>query len=139
MRLKILLGILVYLLLYVSVANANIYDATLDFAYDGDTVYLESELWPGLTQYIKLRIYGIDTPEIRTKQACQKALGLKAKAFITNYLSGKTLTISNISKDKYFGRVVGDLYADGILVSDIMLKQGFAVPYFGKKKTKVWC
>jgi len=139
MRLKILLGILVYLLLYVSVATANTYDVTLLKIYDGDTVYLTTELWPDNDQFMKLRIYGMDTPEIRTRKACEKAMGYRVKQFLSNYLTGKVLTLSDVKYGKYAGRVIGNLYADGVLVSKMMIDKGYAVPYFGKKKTKVWC
>ncbi len=136
MHFKILLG---FLVLYISVANANTYDVTLLKVYDGDTVYIETELWPNLSQFTKLRILGIDTPEIRTRKTCEKVLGYEAKRFLGNYLTGKALTLSDVKYGKYAGRVIGNLYADGVLVSKIMIDRGYAVPYFGKKKTKVWC
>lgn len=126
-------------LVYMQAPASNTYDVNLVSVYDGDTVYLESELWPDSNQFIRLRIYGIDTPEIRTRKLCEKELGKQAKRFLARHLADKVLTLTNVKTGKYAGRVIGDLYADGILVSKVMLDSGYATPYFGKKKTKVWC
>ncbi len=142
MRQKILLGMLIYLIIY-SIAQAtafnNIYIATVHHVYDGDTVNLAVTTWPDSVQYVRLRIAGMDTPEISRATACEKRLGIKAKFFLIDLLANNHITISKIKNDKYGGRVVGELFVDGLLVSEIMIAAGIAVPYFGKKKTKVWC
>lgn len=95
---------------------------------------------PILSQ-IAIRIDGIQAPELRTKDKCEKAAGYEAKAYLSGLLrKAKRIDARNIKWGKYAGRVVGDLYADDINVGPLMLKMGLAIPYDGGKKPEYdWC
>lgn len=56
-----------------------IYDAKVIRVIDGDTIELLVDLGFGLHFKMKARLYGIDTPETRTKDLEEKKLGMRAK------------------------------------------------------------
>ncbi len=117
----------------------NKYPVKLLSVYDGDTLTILVDLWPGQWIKAKLRLNGIDTPEKRTRSVCEKAMALAVRELLVSFLDGKELYITDVFNGKYAGRVIGDLYADGINVSEYLLKSGYAIPYSGGKRTKVWC
>ena len=43
-----------------------------------------------------------------------------------------------MKRGKYF-RIVADVYADGVSLTDKLIKSGYAVPYDGGTKAKDWC
>ena len=57
------------------------YSATVVEVIDGDTIQLDVDIWPGLTQRISLRLNRIDTPEKRGSPTCEKELAKKATEF----------------------------------------------------------
>lgn len=109
--------------------------------YDGDTITLNiPKIFPFFGNMAKVRLMGIDAPEIKSKDECESKLAQKAKRRLHSILStARTLELRNFKKEKYF-RIVGELYADGVNVSHKMLKAHLAVPYAGGHKTAVnWC
>lgn len=109
--------------------------------YDGDSIFIDLPgQHPLFGKRMGVRILGIDTPELRTKDSCEKKKGLEAKDFLTKILSSaKRIDIVNVQKDKYF-RILGTVKADGLSVADELIKQRLAYPYFGEKKVKRnWC
>ncbi len=50
--------------------------------YDGDTLTVDAEPWPGLTARTKVRVAGVDTPEIRGKCQTEKDLAIRARDFV---------------------------------------------------------
>jgi endonuclease YncB( thermonuclease family) len=109
---------------------------------DGDTVEIEAKFLPKeLKQTLLLRISGIDSPEIGGKAKCpnENKLAQEAKSFvITEINKAKVVDIKLIKWDKYGGRIVGDVYVDGILLSKKLIAMKLAVSYDGKKKPD-WC
>lgn len=109
--------------------------------YDGDTVTINiPSVHPLLGSEIGLRIEGIDTPEIRGSNQCEKDKAKEAKAFVENMIKkGSKLMVRDAKRGKYF-RIVGELVVDGKSVGEALLKAGLAVPYDGGTKPKVdWC
>jgi endonuclease YncB( thermonuclease family) len=45
------------------------------------------DIWPGLTQQATVRVYRIDTPELRASQQCEKDLAAKAMEFTARLLA----------------------------------------------------
>ena len=114
------------------------YQADLVRVLDGDTVQVDVRLWPGLAQRINLRVIGIDTPEKRTRNLCEKEKGLAATAYAETLLEGAELTIDQIELGKYAGRVLGVLYVDGVDFGTTMTEAGHARPYDGGTRQE-WC
>ena len=136
---KLIIALLLSGFMAACTANATEYTATVDSVYDGDTVKVTVEIWPGLFQKISVRIKGIDTPETRTRNACEKTMAIKAKAALKS-LIGEAVLIDNVQLGKYAGRVLADMRTMplGIDVGEYMIGSGFAREYNGGKR-KPWC
>jgi endonuclease YncB( thermonuclease family) len=109
--------------------------------YDGDTITVNiPNVHPLLGEKISVRILGIDTPEIRTTNECEKKAGRIARNLVSNILmSAKKVDLVAVQRDKYF-RVLGNVIADGKSLKDILLKNKLAYSYDGGTKQNVdWC
>ena len=106
---------------------------------DGDTVDVDIDL--GFSHWIhneRIRLYGVDTPECRTRDAEEKAAGLLAKKFVEEALHvGGTYTLTTKEKGK-FGRYLGTIYlTEKTSINAALVKERLAVPYFGQSKVRV--
>ena len=114
------------------------YKCKLDRVVDGDTCDALIDL--GFDTYVKKRIrfYGVDTWESRTRNLEEKKKGLAAKEYVKNLLEnsdeGKFLLKSH-GVGKY-GRVLGELYVKGYeqSVNELLKENGHAYEYDGGKK-----
>lgn len=95
--------------------------------YDGDTVTL---CFKFRNVYFKkrCRLYGINAPEIRTKNLEEKVNGCKSRDFLKGLLLDKIIYFHCHGWDKY-GRLLGIIFLDDQDVCDMMIKKGFAVKY----------
>ena len=120
MRLFILWACLCSALLADNYGTLNV--SRLESVYDGDTITVDIEgLHPLIGEDIKVRLRGIDAPEIRTKDPQEKAAAKKAKAFLGGLLmKARSVQLRNVSRGKYF-RIVADLYIDGENAADKLL------------------
>jgi len=121
------------------------YKVKITRVVDGDTVDAEVDL--GFDTFIKdrIRLMGIDTPESRTRNKKEKALGLAAKARLKEILKENKgniiLRTSKEGKGK-FGRILGGLLIldreSGHLTSinQMLVDQGYARWYFGGNKAE---
>ena len=135
-----ILGALVLTSILITItANANEYKVRNIEVYDGDTIKATVDTFPNQAFVGSIRINGIDTPEIHTRNQCEKRMGLNAKSALMDFLKGKSVTVSNVKNGKYAGRVLGDLHANGESAATYMLRKGYAKPYFGGKKDRNWC
>jgi len=115
------------------------YKVKITRVVDGDTVDAEVDL--GFDTFIKdrIRLMGIDTPESRTRNRKEKALGLAAKAYLKELLRKNKgdiiLRTSKEGKGK-FGRILGTLLIyDGMTsVNQMLIDEGHARDYFGGSK-----
>lgn len=112
------------------------YKAKLLRIVDGDTVDAEIDLGFGVFMKQRIRLYGINTPESRTRDLEEKERGLAAKARLTEIL-GKDFIIETIlNKRGKFGRILGTLHVeqeDGSRknINQTLVEEGHAVEYFG--------
>lgn len=106
--------------------------------YDGDTFRCNIKGYPGIVgERIGIRIYGIDTPEMRDKNPKIKALAQKAKQFAVSKLRGaKVIELRNMRRGKFF-RIVAEVWVDGKDLGKMMIKEGLAKEYYGGTKV-VW-
>ena len=137
MGLKVLLLLLVPLSSY---AEPKYYHITR--VIDGDTVAFEANfLPPELKPELSLRIWGVDTPEKGKRANCQHEaeLGEDASKFTKHAVDSSTTQKIDIKDwDKFGGRVLGDLYLDGVSLRAELIKHGYAREYYGAKKES-WC
>ena len=109
--------------------------------YDADTITFEIKgVHPLFGENISVRVLGIDTPEIKTKDNCEKETARVARNMIESILKkAKRIDLANVDRDKYF-RILADVIVDGRSIKDILLKNQLAVAYDGGTKAKVdWC
>ena len=112
---------------------------------DGDTIDVLIDLGFDLYKKERVRIAGVDTPEKRTRDLEEKALGIDA----TNWLKGKLtetikgedeLTIRTELKGGVgkYGRLLGWLYVgeDNVSLNEKMIEEGYAWSYDGGTKQK---
>lgn len=104
--------------------------------YDGDTVTVACNLHlDKYTAYkFNVRLAGIDTPEIRTRNKEEKEVGLIAKKYLEKLILNKKIILNNVKYDKY-GRILANINLPGKEdISLLLLKKKLAVRYFGKTK-----
>lgn len=112
------------------------YRAKVLSVYDGDTVTLMIDM--GLKHFarVKVRLIGIDTPEIRTRDKAEKALGLAARDYLSDRILDKDVIVHTVEKGK-FGRWLGRLWLPddgeqlGESLNEEMIRAGHAKPYNG--------
>ena len=111
---------------------------------DGDTVDVDIDLGFGVWMHKeRIRLYGIDTPESRTRDLDEKKYGLIAKSWIEKFMPvGSTQTlITQKDKSGKFGRILGKFRVnDGsydIILNDWMITNHHAVAYYGQSKQDI--
>ena len=111
---------------------------------DGDTVDVDIDLGFGVWMHKeRIRLYGIDTPESRTRDLDEKKYGLIAKGWIEKFMpvgSMQTLITQKVKSGK-FGRILGKFRVnDGhfdIILNDWMISNHHAVAYYGQSKQDI--
>lgn len=117
------------------------YKARVNRIVDGDSVVLDIDLGFDIcmnTQHV--RIYGIDTPESRTRDLDEKARGLMATKHVSMLLGiGDVVTINTyMDTAGKFGRILGKITnIDGVDVAESLLENNLAVPYYGQSKEEI--
>ena len=122
------------------------YNSIIRYIVDGDTVDVDIDLGFGVwLRDQRVRLYGIDTPESRTRDLTEKLFGFAAKDFVKNYLpvGSKQILKTFIGKDGEdmrgkFGRILGDFFInDGKMLVKTMITEGYGVAYNGQSKTVI--
>ena len=118
--------------------SENLYNWKVNKVVDGDTVEVEVNFLPQeLGNKLKVRVYGVDTPEKgwRAKSIKEALMGSNATKFTTDLLkNAKEVKIKVVSWDKFGGRILGDIIVDGKSLRQLLLKNGYAREYYGDKK-----
>ena len=131
--------------------NNRKYSAKILDIYDADTITVCIFLEGFNYVRINVRLYGIDTPELRGDE---KAEGIKARNYLIKLLTDITIDNDTYTRndirelinkdicmvdelfgdfDKY-GRPLGTIYKDGIDINQLLIKDGYAKEYFGGTK-----
>ena len=103
--------------------------------YDGDTITIAAKMPYENSPLFRfnVRLNGIDTPEIKSKNINEKNLAKKARDSLSQLLLNKNVTLQNVKNEKY-GRILADVYLDELHINKWMIDQSFAVAYDGKTK-----
>lgn len=105
------------------------HEATVVSVYDGDTMTVDVEIWPGLTWRGKVRVRGVDTPEIQTKSKREKRRALLARDFVRKRI-GKTVYLENVKQGSFGGRVVATVrLRDGSDLAKVLIRKGHGKAY----------
>jgi micrococcal nuclease len=108
---------------------------------DGETIDVLIDLGFDILFASRVRLAGIDTPESRTKDLKEKALGLESKEYLKKHLKdAKSVVIKTekMNSTEKFGRILGWIYVNGDTESlnDKMINDGYAWGYMGDTKVK---
>ena len=117
------------------------YVRKVEAVVDGDTVDVLIDLGFDILFASRVRLAGIDTPESRTKDLAEKALGLEAKEYLKKHLKdAKSVIIKTEKMDssEKYGRILGWVYVneDTESLNDKMINDGYAWGYLGDTKVK---
>ena len=119
------------------------YDFKVLRVVDGDTIDIDAQfLPPELGKHLKLRVYGVDTPEKGHQAKCnaERRKAQTATEFVEEKVANaKVIKVELRKWDKFGGRVLGDLIIDGKRLSELLVEEGHAVSYDGGRKSKNWC
>ena len=117
----------------------------IDKVLDGDTIDVTIDLGFDLYKKERVRIAGVDTPEKRTRNLEEKALGIDATNWLKeklettiagdDELSVRTELVGGVGK---YGRLLGWLYVgdDELSLNEQMITEGYAWAYDGGTKQK---
>ena len=115
------------------------YECTIRRVVDGDTIDVDVDLGFGTWRCSeRIRLFGVDTPECRTRDAEEKAAGLLAKKFVEHALHvGGTYKLQTREKGK-FGRFLGVIFISArTSINAALVSERLAVAYHGQSKQDV--
>jgi micrococcal nuclease len=120
--------------------NLYHYRAKVLRVVDGDTVDVMLELGFNVSLKERVRLYGINAPESRTRDKSEKVKGLAAKDFVVEWTEDHAddiVIVTRIDKRGKYGRVLGTIMTEsGENLNELMIKEGHAVEYLGGKRKR---
>ena len=105
---------------------------------DGDTFDANARIWLGQALEVRVRIVGIDAPELHARCELERGRAEAARDFLARRIEGGEVTLSSVCYDKYGGRVdaiVADASGD---IARALLKAHLVRPYEGGRRSG-WC
>jgi len=116
------------------------YSCQVTRVVDGDTIDCILDLGFSVLHKCRVRLYGIDTPESRTRDKDEKIRGKLAAKFLKESIENAKVVVLRSklkdSKGKY-GRVLGEVVVDDININVAMIEKYLAVKYYGQSKDDV--
>ena len=111
---------------------------------DGDTLEVRVHIWLGQDIQTRVRLAGIDAPELKGKCARERVLAQRARAYLKAQLdpSGAgtaSVRLREVRYGKYAGRVLARVETlDGTDLGQALVTAGLARPYDGRRRAS-WC
>jgi len=112
-----------------------IYKATVTSVYDGDTLTVDIDLgFSVVLRNIKLRLLGINTPELRGGTTETKSYARQARDYVREKCLGKEIYVESHKKGKY-GRYLATIWhiendeKSEKSINDLLLENNLAVEY----------
>lgn len=113
--------------------------ATVEKVVDGDTLAVNAHIWVGQNIRVLVRLDGVDTPELSGRCMIERTKARAARKFVAKKIAGRKVTLSNVRRGKYAGRVVAKIsLSTGEDLGGALLKTGHGVPYKNRRAAK-WC
>lgn len=135
---KCILGIIIYLVAFPVHAKEMLkgpVTAHVLKVIDGDTLDVQAQIWLGQHIQMRVRLLGVDTPELRGKCIVEKQLAQKAKTFLIDRISDQALLLKNIHYGKYAGRVLADIeLMNGDDLAEVLIQKGLGRAYLGGRR-----
>jgi len=116
------------------------YNCKIVKVVDGDTADVDIDLGFGVwLKKQRIRFYGIDTPESRTRDLEEKKYGLMAKEMVLAHLPIGSTQILRTHKDGVgkYGRILGSFVVDDTTLNQMLIDTHNAVAYFGQSKEDI--
>ena len=109
------------------------------FVIDGDTFRVDIRGWPAVAgENIPVRVYGVDTPEIRGQCDEEKERAVQAREYVEDLLfQAQRIELYNLKRDKYF-RLAAYVDIDGLDLTSALIESGHGRPYSGGTRLG-WC
>jgi len=105
--------------------NFYLYPAKVLDIYDGDTITVECDLGFKIKIELKIRLYGIDTPELRGKT---KTKGIKARDYLKLLIENEDIIIETFfDRTGKYGRHLAKVWLGTVCVNDLLVEKGLAV------------
>ena len=107
---------------------------------DGDTVDVDIDLgFDTILSKQRIRLYGIDTPESRTRDKEEKFYGKLSAKFLKEQCknSSEIFLKTYLDKKGKFGRILGELIVEGVNINKMMIEKYMAVEYHGQSKDEI--
>ena len=106
---------------------------------DGDTIVARARIWLGQRLETRVRLAGVNTPELRGKCPEERLLARRARDLVRTMIADGDVLLRDIQYGKYAGRVVAHVAAaDGTDVARALLEAGLGRPYNGARRHS-WC
>jgi len=109
--------------------------------YDGDTITIAAKMpynYESPLYRFSVRLSGIDTAEMKGRSADEKEAARRAKVELEKLVMNKVVSLKNVQNEKY-GRILADVYLDGLNVNQWLIDNHYAVAYDGKTKQPPQC
>ena len=123
-------------------SNENIFILSPDqvvSVYDGDTFKIDlPNMHPLFGDDLSIRLFGVDTPEMRGTSDEVKALAVQAQQLTEKALKGASkIELRNPQRGKYF-RIISEVWIDGETLADMLKAKGLAKDYDGAGARPEW-
>jgi endonuclease YncB( thermonuclease family) len=113
-------------------------DAEVVRVVDGDTIEVRALIWFGQSVDVRVRINGVDAPEMEARCADERRRALQARDYLVQRVGGGYVRLSSVVYDKYGGRVRAIVSDGGGDVGSALIAKGLARPYHGERRQS-WC
>ena len=107
--------------------------------YDGDTFKIDlPNMHPLFGKEISIRLFGVDTPEMKGTSEDVKALAREAQQITEKALKGASkIELRNPQRGKYF-RIISEVWIDSESLADLLKEKGLAKDYDGAGARPQW-
>lgn len=106
------------------------YKAIITNVVDGDTVDARVDLGFTVSVDIRFRLYGIDTPELNSKEESVRYKAKLAKQYVIDKILDKEVLIESYKTDKY-GRWLVNIFIEDKTLNQMLIEEQLAIPYYG--------
>ena len=106
---------------------------------DGDTLAVRARIWLDQTIEARVRLSGVDAPELRGRCAAERRAAVEARALLAVLTEDRAVTLHDVKHDKYGGRIVARVAdSHGRDLGGMLVGAGLAARYDGGRRQS-WC
>ncbi len=114
------------------------YEGVVEEVIDGDSMKVRVTIWLGQEAVTIVRLAGVDAAELKARCPAERLRALAARGALTGLAGGRRVTLTEVTRDKYGGRVVARVADEaGRDLGAAMISAGLARPYGARRES--WC